>query len=224
MAEDRPPLSAAAQSGDVSRLRQLLKLFGADADERSGSRRETPLLLAIENGHTGAVVVLVACGADVNATTADGWTALHSAAQEEQPEVVALLLRHGADLHARTSIGRHGVQPLHVAAFNGRLGAVKVLIAHGADVRSADSSGFRPMDNAKHWVEACACRLVEPDRRYGAVIALLAKVGEMDSAAEGRRFAQRSWGLHVVSALSDVVAEVRPEAGPVETGLASGAY
>jgi ankyrin repeat protein len=49
--------------------------------------------------------VLIAAGADVNATQRNGFTPLHEAAQHGDDELVELLLSAGADPTARTDAG-----------------------------------------------------------------------------------------------------------------------
>lgn len=52
-------------------------------------------------------------GANIDAKTSDGWTALHSATYWGQTEIVSYLIRRGACVNARTN----GQQtPLHIAA------------------------------------------------------------------------------------------------------------
>lgn len=222
-AANEHPLHRAARDGDVSRLATLLSsgyshtADGTDAHIRRSctavsqpdARGDTPLHHAAEGGHTGVALWLLDAavhhgGADVHAVNADGWTSLHCAVQAEATEqVAALLIRHHADVHARTHTGRHAVTPLHVASFNGRLGAVKLLLAHGADAHAVDAAGFTPLDNATHWLdEQCACRVEDASRPYGAVAKLLQAVMPLP-AAEALALATRSWGLVVVSALSE---------------------
>ena len=62
--------------------------------------------------------------------TADGGTALHLSV--EYPDVVRLLLEHGADANARDK--GDNVTPLHVAAANKVLESVRLLLDAGADV------------------------------------------------------------------------------------------
>ncbi|MCC7038018.1 MAG: ankyrin repeat domain-containing protein, partial [Alphaproteobacteria bacterium] len=45
-------------------------------------------------------------GADVKVKNADGWTALHIAAELDQLETVKMLVKQGANIHARTNDGQ----------------------------------------------------------------------------------------------------------------------
>jgi ankyrin repeat protein len=73
---------------------------------------------------------LLAKGAEVNAKNAHGWTPLHVAAAGGDPAVVALLLKHGANVHAQSYIG---TTPLDNATTRGgRQAVIDLLLAHGA--------------------------------------------------------------------------------------------
>ncbi|RSL97643.1 hypothetical protein CDV31_012921 [Fusarium ambrosium] len=111
----------------------------------------TSLLEAIlsNQGMAGAAMVqrLLEKGADVAAQSSDGWAALYLAVYYKQPEVVRLLLEHGADVNQKNKdlgwIGLgDGVTALHVAARIGSEAIARLLIKAGADVRAADEDGM----------------------------------------------------------------------------------
>ena len=100
----------------------VVKLFvQAGMDVNTRDEGWTVLMLAAMNPHVHLAVVqyLVGAGADVHATTKDGWTALHYAAftgpLEAHMAVVQYLVGAGADHTAETSDGR---TPLDLAARN----------------------------------------------------------------------------------------------------------
>ena len=64
-----------------------------------------PLHSAAAGLHHEVCRVLIAAGADVNATQAHAFTPLHAAAQHGDDELVELLLSAGADPTARTDAG-----------------------------------------------------------------------------------------------------------------------
>jgi hypothetical protein len=66
----------------------------------------TPLIVAAGGDCVGAVDVLLANGANVNATNSDGWTALIKAAAAGYPDVVQRLLAKGADIGIEDPLGR----------------------------------------------------------------------------------------------------------------------
>ncbi|HMF27775.1 MAG TPA: ankyrin repeat domain-containing protein, partial [Candidatus Cybelea sp.] len=120
------PFLRAAKSADLAAMNLLLE-HGAD-DKLAATRNEiTPLMAAAgvgtqENDTTGryktqaqtieAIQLLLDRGADVNATTADGRTALHGAALQGYDDVIRFLVAKGADLFAKD---RKGFTPLDTA-------------------------------------------------------------------------------------------------------------
>ena len=72
-------------------------------------------------------------------------TALHYAVSYKREEALDLLVRHGADLHARDVTG---MTPLHVAAMLGRRDEALWLLEHGADPEIRDDFGDTPMHTA----------------------------------------------------------------------------
>ena len=101
---------AYAPETDVA-VAKLLAERGADLEARDGYGL-TPLLRAINCGVPAEVAALLEAGADVNATSPNdalpacnaGQSALMSAVSS--PEVVSILLLHGADLEARSATGQ----------------------------------------------------------------------------------------------------------------------
>jgi ankyrin repeat protein len=77
-----------------------------------------------------AVSTLLKQHADVNATEADGSTALHWAVEQDDLETARLLIGAGADVKAPN---RYGVTPLSVACTNGNGKIVELLLKAGAD-------------------------------------------------------------------------------------------
>ncbi len=61
-------------------------------------------MVAARSGYPGVVEQLIARGANVNVHGARGQTALMWAAAEKHPDVVKVLLAHGADLRARSDV------------------------------------------------------------------------------------------------------------------------
>ncbi len=98
-------LTLAVRAGDVDRTGALLAR-GADPNRPSGLNEWPPLLHAVHKNQLATAKVLLEHGADVNRGTHDGTTPLMMAAGYGNDRMVALLLRHGADPHLRTSGGK----------------------------------------------------------------------------------------------------------------------
>ena len=139
-------LHAAAASGDVDLVRELLS-FGGDPnrhDERTGL---TALQVAAARGDDTAVRALLGGGADVLVTERSGQTALHKAAEHGSTEVVSALLRAGAVVDA--PVATTGQTPLHLAVRHGNADAARVLLAAGARADLLDHLGRTPRDLAR---------------------------------------------------------------------------
>jgi ankyrin repeat protein len=98
-----------------------------------------PLVEAAKKAdHQAVQALLKTPGADVNAATADGATALHWAAHRDDLEMVDLLINSGANVKAAN---RYGVQPLSLAAENGNAAIIDRLLKAGADPNTAMPEG-----------------------------------------------------------------------------------
>lgn len=78
---------------------------------------------------------LVIAGADPNARTPRGWTALMSAAYNGQADTVKLLIEKGADVNAQA----RGYSVLSAAVFSGKPEIVRMLLKAGADPNAGAS-------------------------------------------------------------------------------------
>src|SRR4029079_12862915 len=76
----------------------------------------SPLIDAARNRDTATIRALIEKGANVNATEADGATALHWASYHDNAEGAALLIRAGANVNAANDLG---ATPLWLACVNG---------------------------------------------------------------------------------------------------------
>ncbi len=86
---------------------------------------------AAESGDTKTIKALLAAGADVNAATPPGETALMGASAYGHIDIVRILLDQGADINAHRA---DGFTALMSAAFFGRSDVVRTLVAGGADM------------------------------------------------------------------------------------------
>ena len=99
---------------------------------------EVPLIEAVKKTDKTAVRAQLQKRADVNATEADGSTALHWAARRNDLETAGLLIRAGANVKAAN---RFGVTPLALAATTGGAAMVELLLKSGADPNSTSAEG-----------------------------------------------------------------------------------
>ncbi len=97
-----------------------------------------PLADAAEKKDRAKAAALLKQAADVNASQADGMTALHWAAYHEDVSFVRQLLKAGA--HAKAA-NRYGVTPLSVACTNGNDEIVVLLLEAGADANATRRGG-----------------------------------------------------------------------------------
>ena len=104
-----------------------------------GPADDTPALLkAAVNNDAAAMKALLDRGADPNAKTAAGATALLWSAGD--PAKVRMLIAKGAHVNVRSAMGN---TPLLVAAsVDGNFESVRMLIEHGADVNAKNSTKF----------------------------------------------------------------------------------
>ena len=105
------------------------------------------LFEAVSLGNTDAVKQRLADGADVNAYSDDGFTAMHFAGFFDQPEAGHELLHAGADPNA---VARNDmrVQPLHSAAAGKSNGVCRMLLHAGADPNGKQQKGYTALHEA----------------------------------------------------------------------------
>ncbi|XP_056145999.1 ankyrin repeat and SOCS box protein 9-like isoform X2 [Lampris incognitus] len=106
------PIHKAAAKGHPECIETLVK-HGADVDQRF-EQSDSPLHIACINQQLNTVKKLLQLGAAVNCSVA-GDSPLHVAARLSSPEMVSVLLEHGADGSLRNPAGK---RPLDLAAPN----------------------------------------------------------------------------------------------------------
>jgi ankyrin repeat protein len=99
-----------------------------------------PLVRAARQNDVATLHTLLAATsrADVNQKSADGTTALHWAAYNDNQELVEKLIEAGADVDAKNEFGS---TPMSEAAVRGSVPVLRKLLAAGADVESANADG-----------------------------------------------------------------------------------
>lgn len=123
--------------------------------ENSDNLFNYTLLHQAAYGSVDCVKMLVAKGANVNASSAFQVTPIHSAVSAGNPSVVAELLAHGADANSTDKFGR---TPLYLACNSFNLAIVKLLVEDGkCDVNRTDTNHNSAFDiaNQKNLREIC---------------------------------------------------------------------
>jgi ankyrin repeat protein len=138
-AESLQPIHLAALNSNEHVIEMLINA-GADVTAVAAETRRTCLHLAALSGNLPAVVCLLAkhrSRCDVNATSSGGWTPLHLACQTGKSEIVAELLKYGAD--DSLTLDNDGETALYVAAAHGRCQVVELMLKRTTVCRKTTS-------------------------------------------------------------------------------------
>lgn len=101
------------------------------------------LLKCAEDGEiSGMEEILNKCPTLINCTDGDGYTALHRASYSGEGDALIYLLKHGANVGAKT---HDGWQPIHCATRWNNFEIVKMLLDHKADVNAATNGLQTPL-------------------------------------------------------------------------------
>jgi uncharacterized protein len=101
IATGETPIMTCASSGSTDAVRMLLAR-GADVNAKEPSQNQTALMWAASERHPQIVGMLIELGADLQAHSKKGFTALHFAAREGDLESVRLLLAAGVNINIRS--------------------------------------------------------------------------------------------------------------------------
>jgi ankyrin repeat protein len=154
------PLHKASSTGNL----ELVSLY-LDANTPIDKRNDLGWTPFIQSRSVSISKMLLDHGADIHATTDQGLTAIHHAADSCNLELVLFLLANGADVHSTVARQEHncdfnrgptitidGKTPLHLAVASAHgasmgqtLEVVNVLLDHGADIEAKEGSGKTPL-------------------------------------------------------------------------------
>ncbi|XP_071316548.1 ankyrin repeat domain-containing protein 27 [Trachinotus anak] len=149
-------LLRAVADGDVEMVRYLLEWMDEEEEDEGEIRSEAllchPLCQCPNCAPTQKLSVLQAGALGVNSSNVDGFTPLHVAALHGHSALAALLVRHGANVNARTN---QSATPLHLASQNSHIQVVRFLLECNAKLNKKDHYGNTPLINA------CLCGNLE---------------------------------------------------------------
>ena len=118
--------------------RWLFMLMAAGTLCAAGLPPAASLIDAVKQQDISATRAHIAAHADINAAEADGFTAIHWAAQRNNLELLNLLIAAGANVKASS---RYHITPLYLACNNGSAAMVERLLTAGADPNEVSLEG-----------------------------------------------------------------------------------
>ncbi len=136
------PLFMAVLAQSEEGVRLLLNA-GANPDVSKPKTKGTALFFAAQNKNKGIVEALIAAKANVNLGNSRGLTPLFIANVKDANDIVALLLKAGADPNIRDA--KKNTSPLYIAAERGNVVNIKALIAAKANVDDYTVTGATPL-------------------------------------------------------------------------------
>lgn len=132
----------AAHAGNHSAVR-LLFLSCPEALDLGNKNAQTPLHIAVSEGHRRVVSELIRAGANISLQDAERRTPLHLAVIKERPEILEILLdeKYGESvIHQADGTGK---TPLHYAVLQDCDQIIQLLLDKGADPKMPIGEGIR---------------------------------------------------------------------------------
>ncbi len=131
---------AAAVRGDAEGLKRLIAA-GALLDPVD-AQKQTPLLLAVQNNHLAAAIVLIEAGSNINAQAANMDSPWLLAGARGRTEMLRRMIPKGPDFSLRNRYGGNALIP---ACHYGHVDTVKLLLSTKIDVNHVNDLGWTCM-------------------------------------------------------------------------------
>lgn len=116
------------------------------------------------------IVDLIKRGADVNATTRGGFSAVMRASEKNNLDTIKLLVEYGADINIPN---KAGFTPLMRAIVRGHLSVVVYLLDNGADYNAVTKSGLSTIDVAVNYKRDQIIELINEAKKIEKDIKIL---------------------------------------------------
>ncbi|KAL9126176.1 MAG: hypothetical protein Q9217_004738 [Psora testacea] len=145
-ADERLPIHWAVSYNHQPIVELLIsrKDFDPDVQDASGW---TPLMIASSLREGDDLVhLLLSKGADVNAKTNNGQTALHFTTSKSNLAIARTLLAHGASARVKD---KRGQLPLHRAAAIGNVPLIELMLENRSPLNATDVSGLTALHHAE---------------------------------------------------------------------------
>nr|XP_022316497.1 transient receptor potential cation channel subfamily A member 1-like [Crassostrea virginica] len=140
--EGRTPLHVASEHDNEAAVEVLYHASNSELND-GDSDGQTPLLMAVKEGHYNSVKVLLSLGADIANRDENLCSVLHIAAREGHVKIMKVLLEHYADINATDKIKN---TPLHTACKEGHVDCVQLLLDRNANSLARNIFKKTPLD------------------------------------------------------------------------------
>ncbi|PLS16873.1 hypothetical protein CVD28_14550 [Bacillus sp. M6-12] len=140
-------LHIASLKGETQMIHLLMKKgLSADKPNKLG---ETPLFLAVQQGNSKAVELLLESEPElIKGVDKEGNSLLHTAIMNGRDQLLPILLNNRDIVNHQNNLG---LTPLMLASDLGNDGAVKLLLNKGSDKELVSKDGLTAMDYARKW-------------------------------------------------------------------------
>lgn len=179
-------LMAPATRGDLDAVAALLKThpdlvtYIDEYQARGQSGGKMALQYAAESGHARIVQLLIDNGADLNAQTEHGASALHLAVLRKHEAVVDTLIRNKADLNLRARLT--GSRPVETALLHGHATIATKLIKAGATQTAYAEAALGKLDPLRERIGKDPTLVSRPDGESHTLLDYAASAGQMEVA------------------------------------------
>lgn len=204
--EGRTPLSWAAERGNASAVKTLLR-YGASVSSKSITRM-TPLHYAAKAPDSACLKVLLDSGASANVKNKWDQSPLNIAAFfQDDSSFISLLLDHGAEIHEEDC---HTSTALSCATFSNNINTARYLISRGADINRHDRLGTNILNES---IENNSYECISLMLDSGANLSIADRYGETALHVIARRADLQTLRIFQGADLEEMDPDARTDAG-----------